>query len=71
MDSLEVAMFNLGVQPLGVVGERASFKSRMHEGVEAGLLPDDEVEIVKPGRRLGEDNDMVVLLKAVVRPAAT
>ncbi len=70
VDSLEVAMFNLGVRPLGVVGEKASFQSRMHEGVEAELLPGEEVEIVKPGRRLGEDSDMVVLVRAVVRAVA-
>ena len=66
-ESLEVALFNLGVRPLGSVGDKTKFESRLHEGQESGVVPGDAVEIVNAGRCLGKGEEMLVLVKAKVR----
>jgi len=66
-ESLEVALFNLGVRPLGNVGDRTKFESRLHDCQESGVVPGDVVEIITAGRCLGKGEELLVLVKAKVR----
>ena len=67
-DSLEVALFNCGVRPLGNIGDEVPFDVHSHEAEVPGVLPDDPVIVTCPGRLLGENNEGYVILKAKIRP---
>lgn len=64
---LEVALFNLGVRPLGNVGDRTKFEARLHEAEESGIVPGDMIEIVDAGRCFAKGDETFVLTKAKVR----
>jgi len=66
-DALEVALFNSGVRPLGVVGEHVSFDIHAHEAETPGVVPGDPVIVTRAGRYLGEPGGGLVLTKAKVR----
>ena len=68
-DHLEVAMINLGVQSFGKPGEKVMLQSRLHRSRDPGLIPGDEVEIIREGRCLKQGDDMIILTKALVQEA--
>ena len=65
-DAVEVALFNVGVRPLGEAGELARFDPQRHQVDGEAAAPGEPVRVVRPGLAIGE-TDGVVLRKAVVR----
>jgi len=66
-DELNAVLFNSGVRPVGTAGELIAFDPRLHSPLEPGILPGEQVQIAKAGRRLGEGQNSLVLTKARVR----
>jgi hypothetical protein len=66
-DSLEVALFNNGVREVGVIGEHVAFDPQSHQAVDPDIHPGEQVVIVAPGRRLGDEGDAMILAKTRVR----
>lgn len=67
-DAMEVALFNVGVRPYGDSGEETRFDPDAHETKTSGVLPGDRVIVTQSGRRLGGQEDGIVLVRAQVRP---
>lgn len=66
-DAIEVALFNCGLRPIGVVGKQGVFDPNSHEPETPGVLPGDSVIFTRAGRRLGDEVEGLVLRKARVR----
>lgn len=66
-DAVEVALFNAGVRVYGAPGERVLFDARYHEPLEPGIVPGDPVVVTRPGRKIGEEAEGIVVVKAKVR----
>lgn len=66
-DALVVALFNAGVQHIGVQGEVTQFDFRMHELSEGISDPGNEVMIVRPGRQIVEGSASVIIRRAIVK----
>ncbi len=66
-DALEAALFNCGVRPLGTAQQEVGFDARVHQAESSGILPGDRVIITQGGRRLGNSEHGIVLVKARVR----
>ena len=67
-DTLEAALYNLGVRSLGTIGATASFNFREHESDTPGTTDGESVVIISAGRILGDANDRIVLVRAKVQP---
>lgn len=64
---LEVLLINSGVSPIGESGVLAKFDPRIHRSITSGVLPGDEVEIVRTGHQFGFEAEAIVLSKAVTK----
>jgi len=69
-DAVEVALYNASVRPYCDVGQEVSFDTHSHEPEVPGIVPGDPVLVTRPGRRLGAEEDAIVLVKARVKPLA-
>jgi hypothetical protein len=65
-DAFDVVLFNCGVRPIGAVEEKMAFQPRVHEATQPGILPGEQVRVVRPGARLGDREQAIVLMKARV-----
>ncbi len=62
-DILTVTARNLGLTPIGKLGETVSFNPLRHEDTEGGLVPGDSVRIDEAGWAIGQD----ALIRAKVK----
>jgi hypothetical protein len=67
-DAIEVVLFNTGVREYGDRGQEVAFDVHWHEPETGGVLPGDPVVVTRVGRRLGGEEDGIVLIKAMVKP---
>lgn len=67
-DTLEAALFNLGVRSLEKADTTVTFNFREHESDTPGTLDGDPVTVLSPGRFLGDADARIVLVRAKVRP---
>jgi len=67
-DAIEAVLFNAGVRPFGVPGEQVAFDTHTHQPEASGLLGGDPAVVTRPGRRLGNEDDGIVIVKARVKP---
>jgi hypothetical protein len=66
-DALQVLLINAGVTRFGDAGEAVRLDLHQHEPETPGQLPGDSVVVSRPGWRMGEGDDAVVLVRAKVR----
>ena len=66
LQELDAALFNVDLRPLGMSDGIDTFASRRHEPLTPGIVPGDQVKIVRSGWQLGEGEDAIVLRKADV-----
>jgi hypothetical protein len=64
--ALDAALFNVGLRPLGVSGESATFNPHRHESSSPGIIRGDTTTIARPGWQVGDGEQAVVLEKAHV-----
>ncbi|MEX2156698.1 MAG: hypothetical protein WD773_07640 [Gemmatimonadales bacterium] len=67
-DAVEAVLFNSGVRSFGAPGEDVSFDVHSHEADVSGMLPGSQAVVTRAGRRLGNEEDGIVLVKARVKP---
>lgn len=67
-DAVEAALFNTGVRTYSAPGEEVTFDVHLHEPEAPGILPGSRVVVTRPGRRLGDEREGIVLIKARVTP---
>jgi hypothetical protein len=68
-DVLEASLFNVGLRAFGEPGDLVDFDFRFHRSDSPQVVPGDQVKVVQPGRKLGEEENAIVLSKALVEPA--
>jgi len=66
LEELDAALFNVGLRPLGMSEGSDTFASHRHEPLTPGIVPGDQVRVVRPGWQLGDGEDAIVLRKAEV-----
>jgi hypothetical protein len=68
-EELEDLLFNNGVRTVGVLGETLPFDARLHESIGNAVLPGESVEVTRLGRKIGDESNVLVISKALVRRA--
>jgi hypothetical protein len=67
-DTLEAALFNLGVRSLEKADATVAFNFREHESDTPGTMDGDPVTVLSPGRVLGDADTRILLMRAKVHP---
>jgi hypothetical protein len=68
-EELEIALFNLGVRPLGEVGEIVSYDPDVHSAPAGDAMRNDLVRIASPGWIFGDGDHRRIMRKAIAERA--